>query len=73
VKRPVVEDGRVVASFGHPYVATLDYGDRSWVLCKDNKVPGERANALAKVPLDAACVGAEGAARVGDGYAAPAE
>ena len=70
-KRPVVRDGVRVATLGHPYVATLDYARRSWVFCKDNKVPGERGVALAKVPVDPACVGAAGARRVGDGYAAP--
>jgi hypothetical protein len=71
VKRPIMRDGKEVAALGHPYVATIDWNRRSWVFCKDNKVPGERGKPLAKVPLDAACVGAEGAERLGDGYLAP--
>ncbi len=71
VKRPILRDGEEVAQLGHPYVATVDYADASWVFCKDNKVPGERGKPLAKVPLDPACVGAEGRERIGDGYAAP--
>jgi hypothetical protein len=38
------------------------------VWCKDNKVPGERGKPLAKVPIPAVCIGAEGRPRVGDGY-----
>jgi hypothetical protein len=71
VKRPIMRDGKEVASLGHPFVATIDWKQRSWVFCKDNKVPGERGKPLAKVPLDPACVGAEGAERLGDGYLAP--
>jgi hypothetical protein len=72
VKRDVVdENGKVVGLLGHPFVATIDFGRRSWVLCKDNKVPGERGKPLAKVRLDPSCVGAEGQKVVGNGYAAP--
>jgi hypothetical protein len=72
VKRDVVDEhGKVVGLLGHPFVATIDFGRRSWVLCKDNKVPGERGKPLAKVRLDPACVGAEGQKVVGNGYAAP--
>jgi ferredoxin len=71
VKRPIIQDGKEVASLGHPYVATIDWNRGTWVFCKDNKVPGERGKPLAKVPLDAACVGAEGAERLGDGYLSP--
>jgi hypothetical protein len=72
VKRNVVDaDGKVVGFLGHPFVATLDFTKRSWVFCKDNKVPGERGKPLAKVRLDPSCVGAEGQAVVGNGYAAP--
>jgi hypothetical protein len=72
VKRDVVdENGKVVGLLGHPFVATIDFGRRSWVLCKDNKVPGERGKPLATVRLDAACVGAQGQKVVGNGYAAP--
>jgi hypothetical protein len=72
VKRDVVdENGKFLGLLGHPFVATVDFGRRSWVLCKDNKVPGERGTPLAKVRLDPSCVGAEGQKAVGNGYAAP--
>jgi hypothetical protein len=73
VKRDVVRDGKVVAYFGHPFVATLDFKRFTWVFCKDNKLPGERGKALAKVALDPACLGAEGAEPIGDGYLTPDE
>ena len=31
-------------------------------------MPGERGKPLAKVPIPAVCIGAEGQPRVGDGY-----
>jgi hypothetical protein len=71
VKADVVRDGTVVAAIGHPFVATADFRAFTFVWCKDNKAPGERGEALAEVPLDRACLGAEGAARVGKGYALP--
>jgi hypothetical protein len=66
-----VRDGKTVAYFGHPFVAAVDFDRGSWVFCKDNKVPGERGKPLARVALDPACVGAEGAERLGDGYIRP--
>jgi len=72
VKRDVVDgNGKVVGLLGHPFVATIDFGRRSWVLCKDNKVPGERGKPLATVRLDPSCLGAQGQKVVGNGYAAP--
>jgi hypothetical protein len=72
VKRDVVgADGKVVAALGHPFVATIDFTRRTWVLCKDNKVPGERGKPLAKARLAPECVGAVGQPTVGNGYAAP--
>lgn len=68
VERDVVKDGRVVGLFGHPFVGTADFKRFTYVWCKDNKVPGERAKPLAKVPIPAECIGAEGRPRVGDGY-----
>ena len=68
VKREVINGGKVVGLFGHPFVATADFKRFTYVWCKDNKVPGERGKALAKVPIPAVCVGAEGRPRVGDGY-----
>jgi hypothetical protein len=68
VKRDVIKDGKVVGLFGHPFVGTADFKRWTYVWCKDNKVPGERGKPLAKVPIPAVCIGAEGRPRVGDGY-----
>ena len=68
VKRDVMKGGKVVGLFGHPFVGTADFKRWTYVWCKDNKVPGERGKPLAKVPIPAVCIGAEGRPRVGDGY-----
>jgi hypothetical protein len=68
VKREVIKDGKVVGLYGHPFVGTADFKRFTYVWCKDNKVPGERGKPLAKVPIPAVCIGAEGRPRVGDGY-----
>ena len=68
VKREVMKGGKVVGLFGHPFVGTADFKRFTYVWCKDNKVPGERGKPLAKVPIPAVCIGAEGRPRVGDGY-----
>jgi hypothetical protein len=68
VKRDVMRDGKVVGLFGHPFVGTADFKRFTYVWCKDNKVPGERGKPLAKVPVPAVCIGAEGRPRIGDGY-----
>jgi hypothetical protein len=68
VKREVKKGGKVVGLFGHPFVGTADFKRFTYVWCKDNKVPGERGKPLAKVPIPAVCIGAEGRPRVGDGY-----
>jgi len=68
VKRDVMKGGKVVGLFGHPFVGTADFKRFTYVWCKDNKVPGERGKPLAKVPIPAVCIGAEGRPRVGDGY-----
>jgi hypothetical protein len=68
VKREVVNGGKVVGLLGHPFVGTADFKRFTYVWCKDNKVPGERGKPLAKVPIPAVCIGAEGRPRIGDGY-----
>ena len=73
VKRDVVRDGKIVARFGHPFVATADFAKGTIVWCKDNKVPGEAGKPLAKVRLDPRCLGAEGARPLGDGYVTPTD
>jgi hypothetical protein len=60
VKRDVITDGKLVGLFGHPFVGTADFKRWTYVWCKDNKVPGERGKPLAKVPIPAVCIGAEG-------------
>jgi hypothetical protein len=68
VSRDIVRDGKVIGQFGHPFLATADFKRFTYVWCKDNKVPGEGGKPLAKVPVPAECIGAEGRPRVGDGY-----
>ena len=60
VKREVIKDGKVVGLLGHPFVGTADFKRFTYVWCKDNKVPSERGRPLAKVPIPAVCIGAEG-------------
>jgi hypothetical protein len=71
VIRDVMQRGKVVGTFGHPFVAAITWARRSYAWCKDNKVPSEGAKALASSVIPAECVGASGARRVGNGYAAP--
>ena len=59
---------RSSACSGHPFIGTADFKRFTYVWCKDNKVPGENGKPLAKVPIPAVCIGAEGQPRVGDGY-----
>jgi len=73
VKANVMREGKVVALLGHPFVAAVDFERFTYVWCKDNKKPGERGKALATVPLDPACLAAEGESRIGNGYTAPEE
>ena len=73
VKSDVTKGGKVVGLFGHPFVAAVDFRRFTYVWCKDNKKPGERGKALASVPLDPACLAAEGEAAIGNGYTAPEE
>jgi len=74
VKTDVRRFGRTVALFGHPYVATIDFDRMTYVICKDNKVPGERGAALAKVTLVPECLGLdEDAERFANGYIQPEE
>ncbi len=68
VQRDVIKEGKVVGYFGHAFVGTTDFKRFTYVWCKDNKVPSENGRPLAKVPIPAECIGAEGQPRVGDGY-----
>lgn len=71
VTSDIKRDGENVGTLGHPFVAALDFKRFTYVWCKDNKAPGEGGKALVHVPLDRACLGAEGAKRVGKGYERP--
>ena len=71
VQRDVVRSGELVGRLGVPFVATIDFARGSYIFCGDVKLPGERGKPLAKVPIAPECIGAEGAERVGDGYALP--
>jgi hypothetical protein len=71
VKHDVMNDGKVVGWFGHPFVGVIDFRRGSYTFCKDNKVPGERGKALVKVRLAPECIGAEGQSAVLDGYLKP--
>jgi hypothetical protein len=74
VKRDVRRFGRTVALFGDPFIATINFEKGTYTFCKDNKVPGERGAALAKVVLAPECFGLDkNAERVGDGYVQPDE
>ncbi|HYF28375.1 MAG TPA: hypothetical protein VD931_21710 [Baekduia sp.] len=68
VRRAIVKRGKVVGTLGHAFVAALDFRDFSYVWCRNLPPPGERAEALAVVPLQPACL-ATGGARLGTGYA----
>lgn len=61
-------EGGVVAKFGHPWVAALDFQHFTYVICRDTPAQSERGVALATVRLDRACLAATGKA-IGDGYA----
>ena len=50
----------MVGLLGHPFVGTADFKRFTYVWCKDNKVPSENGKPLAKVPIPAVCIGAEG-------------
>ena len=60
VLRDVVQDGRVVAHFGHQYVGALDFATGTYVLCLAIPHPTENDARLAVAPLPRACVNAHG-------------
>ena len=70
----VKRSGKTIALFGHPYVGSVDFETGSYVLCKDNKVPGEGGKSLVQVKLSPECLGLrEGAEEVSGGYVQPDE
>jgi hypothetical protein len=67
-----MKEGRKVATFGHPFVAALDFRAGTFVFCKDNKAPSERGRAIAQVRLAPACFGLPPDAEpLGNGYVIP--
>ena len=71
VQREVVRTGKVLGYFGHPFVGAVRFRTGEITFCKDNKAPSERGEALAEVVVPPACIGAEGAKRLGNGYVDP--
>lgn len=72
VQREVLQEGKVVGLFGHPFVAALDFASGRYTFCKDNKAPSERGKVLAQVRLKPACFGLPADAEpLGNGYVLP--
>lgn len=71
VKENILRDGKVIARFGHPFIATIDFRAGTFVWCRDSRTPGERGLELIKVELDPRCLGAEESDRVGGGFVIP--
>jgi hypothetical protein len=67
VKRDVIQDGKVVAELGYPFVAALDFRTFRFTWCKNNPAQGERGSGLAFVRLDRSCLAARGRP-FGNGY-----
>lgn len=74
VTQDVVQDDQVVAKFGLPFVAAIDFHRGRLTWCKNNPAPSERGNPLAFVRLQPACLGLPADAKpVGNGYLMPDE
>jgi hypothetical protein len=72
VTQDVVQDGKVVAKFGLPFVAAIDFRHGHLTWCKNNPAPNERGKPLAFVRLEPACLGLpRDAKRLGRGYLMP--
>lgn len=72
ITQDVIQDGKVVAKFGVPFVAAVDFRRGRVTWCKNNPAPSERGKPLAFVRLDPACLGLPpDAKRVGNGYVMP--
>jgi branched-chain amino acid transport system permease protein len=72
VSEDVHQRGKVVAKFGVPFVAAIDFRHGRLTWCKNNPAPSERGKTLAFVRLDPACLGLPPDAKpLGSGYAAP--
>lgn len=74
VQSDVVQGGKTVGLFGHPFVAALEFGKGRITFCKDNKAPSERGKSLAQVRLRPECFGLPPDAEpLGNGYVMPAD
>jgi hypothetical protein len=72
VTQDVVQDGKVVAKFGLPFVAAIEFRRGRLTWCKNNPAQSERGKALAFVRLQPACLGLPPDAKpLGSGFAMP--
>jgi hypothetical protein len=72
VTQDVIQDGKVVAKFGIPFVAAIDFRHGRLTWCKNNPAPSERGKALASVRLKRVCLGLPRNAKpLGSGYVIP--
>jgi hypothetical protein len=70
----VIKEGKVVAKFGTPFVAAIEFRRGRFTWCKNNPAPSERGKTLAFVRLDPACLGLPPDAKpLGSGYATPGD
>jgi hypothetical protein len=67
IKRDVVQDGKVVAEFGYPFVAAVDFRKFTFTWCRNHPAQGERGIGLAFVRLSRECLAARGRP-FGNGY-----
>jgi hypothetical protein len=72
ITQDVIQDGKVVAKFGIPFVAAIDFRHGRLTWCKNNPAPSERGKALAFVRLKPVCIGLPRNAKpLGSGYVIP--
>jgi hypothetical protein len=72
VTQDVIQDGKVVAKLGIPFVAAIQFRRGRLTWCKNNPAPSERGKTLAFVRLKPACLGLPpGAKPLGSGYLMP--
>ncbi|MDX6658232.1 MAG: branched-chain amino acid transport system permease protein [Solirubrobacteraceae bacterium] len=72
VTQDVRQRGKVVAKFGLPFVAAIEFRRGRFTWCKNNPAPSERGESLAFVRLKPACLGLPPDAKpLGNGYVMP--
>ena len=57
VTQDVIQGGKVVAKFGLPFVAAIDFRRGRLTWCKNNPAPSERGEPLAFATAGPACLG----------------